>query len=86
MKSGLLRFSSYDGCYHCQDEYYYDVKRAAETSLGIMTQCVTRDVARRKDRMTNVNLSFKINEKLGGINTVLSAGALNVRLDPAIPT
>ena len=59
---------------------YSDVKRAAETSLGIMTQCVTRDNARKKNFMTNINISIKINEKLGGINTLVEQESLKVGL------
>lgn len=44
-------------CAVWQVPIYTEVKRAAETSLGIMTQCVARDNARKKNFMTLVRMA-----------------------------
>jgi hypothetical protein len=41
---------------------YTEVKRAAETVHGVMTQCVARDNVRKCNFMTNVNISLKVRE------------------------
>ncbi|TPX32741.1 hypothetical protein SmJEL517_g04217 [Synchytrium microbalum] len=52
---------------------YPDIKRVAETTLGVMTQCVALPNL-TKDRGLDMyvdNVTLKINAKLGGINTAL---------------
>lgn len=43
-------------------------------------QCVVRDNARKKNFMTCINLAIKINEKLGGLNTILEESHFKVTL------
>ncbi|TPX32738.1 hypothetical protein SmJEL517_g04218 [Synchytrium microbalum] len=55
---------------------YPEIKRIAETALGVMTQCValpnlTKD---RGIEMYCDNVTLKVNAKLGGINTFLDPG------------
>ena len=39
---------------------YTEVKKAAETQHGVMTQCVARDNVRKCNFMTNINISMKV--------------------------
>lgn len=51
---------------------YADVKQAAETDLGIRTQCITeQNFVRNCKPQLMVNLCQKINAKMGGINNGL---------------
>ncbi|CAN8002960.1 unnamed protein product, partial [Ixodes hexagonus] len=55
-----------------RDACYADIKQAAETSLGMRTQCITeQNFTRNCNSQLMVNLCQKINAKMGGINNGL---------------
>ena len=58
---------------------YGDIKRTAETDLGVRTQCVLSKNLRKPKGLEQfcVNLGLKINAKLGGKNCSLSAGQID---------
>jgi eukaryotic translation initiation factor 2C len=58
---------------------YSDIKRTAETDLGVRTQCILSKNLRRQKGVEQlcVNLGLKINAKLGGKNCSLSAGQID---------
>ena len=58
---------------------YSDIKRTAETVLGVRTQCVLSRNLRKPKGLEQfcVNLGLKINAKLGGKNCSLSAGQID---------
>lgn len=43
-----------------QSQPYGEIKYAAETKIGLMTQCVVRDNARKKNFMTLINIAIKV--------------------------
>jgi hypothetical protein len=43
-----------------QPQPYGEIKYAAETKIGLMTQCVARDNARKKNFMTLINIAIKV--------------------------
>ncbi len=56
---------------------YNDIKRIAETDMGVRTQCMLSRHLRRCQEQYCVNLGLKINAKLGGKNYSLSAGQID---------
>jgi len=52
-------------CIEKEVPIYTEVKRAAETVHGVMTQCVVRDNVRKCNFMTNVNISIKVGKEGG---------------------
>ncbi|KAM7305819.1 hypothetical protein ISCGN_015715 [Ixodes scapularis] len=51
---------------------YNELKSAAETEIGVMTQCVTdKSITTKCDPMVVVNILQKVNAKLGGVNNTL---------------
>jgi hypothetical protein len=54
---------------HSQGNEYYDIKYAAEVVLGVVTQCF---VDGRLNLTYCMNLTLKINAKLGGTNQIVS--------------
>jgi eukaryotic translation initiation factor 2C len=69
-----------------QMNMYDSIKLAAETGLGVMTQCFMSDHIFRSKPGVTTNLALKINAKLGGINCVVDPKkSLNVLGQP-IPT
>ena len=55
---------------------YNDIKRIAETDLGVRTQCMLSRHLRKRQEQYCVNLGLKINVKLGGKNFSLSDGQM----------
>ena len=59
-------------CIEKEVPLYTEVKKAAETQHGIMTQCVVRDNVRKCNFMTNVNISIKVRGWGRGVSVCLS--------------
>ncbi|XP_035233835.1 protein argonaute-3-like [Stegodyphus dumicola] len=53
---------------------YGDVKQAAETEIGLCTQCIKDENVKRCKPALVSNLCQKINAKMGGINNALTPG------------
>ncbi|CAI2347224.1 unnamed protein product [Caenorhabditis sp. 36 PRJEB53466] len=51
---------------------YNEMKRVADTKLGLPTQCVDAKNVKKTSRQTVLNICQKINMKLGGVNSVLA--------------
>ena len=56
---------------------YNDIKRIAETDMGVLTQCMLSRHLRKRQEQYCVNLGLKINVKLGGKNFSLSPGQID---------
>ena len=65
-------------CIEKEVPIYTEVKKAAETVHGVMTQCVARDNVRKCNFMTNINISMKVNEKMGGVNCIVAKDHMGV--------
>jgi hypothetical protein len=52
-----------------QPQPYGEIKYAAETKIGLMTQCVARDNARKKNFMTLINIAIKVPYPMTPIRT-----------------
>ncbi|KAJ3193228.1 ornithine carbamoyltransferase [Irineochytrium annulatum] len=61
---------------------YAEVKRVAETQLGLLTQCLLAEKLRVTKAGYTKNLALKVNAKLGGVNRMLHAGATMTARDP----
>ena len=57
---------------------YNDIKRIAETDMGVRTQCMLSRHLRRCQEQYCVNLGLKINAKLGGHNCNLIKEELSI--------
>ncbi|KAI8922026.1 Piwi domain-containing protein [Powellomyces hirtus] len=55
-------------------QIYSDIKRIAETEMGLMTQCAMSRQAMKLDAGYIGNLILKLNAKLGGVNVFLDPG------------
>ncbi|KFM79527.1 Protein argonaute-3, partial [Stegodyphus mimosarum] len=53
---------------------YGEIKQAAETIIGLCTQCIKDDNVRKCKPALASNLCLKINAKMGGINNALTPG------------
>ncbi|KAI8804842.1 Piwi domain-containing protein [Cladochytrium replicatum] len=58
------------------DGAYNEVKAVAETTLGLLTQCVLRKNVLSAKFQTAANIALKINTKLGGVNFQLDPEAM----------
>jgi eukaryotic translation initiation factor 2C len=65
---------------------YEAIKLAAETEIGVMTQCFKSDHIFRSKPGVTTNLALKINAKLGGVNVVVDPKKFLNVLGQPIPT
>jgi len=55
---------------------YAEIKRVADTTLGVSTQCVQAKHTNPPKKQYCANVCLKMNVKLGGINSRLATGSL----------
>ncbi|KAG0020067.1 Eukaryotic translation initiation factor 2C [Podila clonocystis] len=56
---------------------YAEIKRAADTNIGVSSQCIQMQHVRAAKKQYCANVCLKINVKIGGANVQLASGMLN---------